>query len=113
VIADPAQGYSVPTPVPASGLVLDPARYSCTVEDVQYLGTHIQRSAGMLQPCNPAGQSSGPCFALLGNAICSSGISLAVCRNGFNPANPMMPCPNGPNAAPDSDTAVLRCRTVH
>jgi hypothetical protein len=49
----------------------------------------------------------------VGDAMCNvSGAKVVVCRNGFNPSNIMMPCPDGPNAAEDGVTAVINCATI-
>jgi hypothetical protein len=113
VLGDPTYDYSVPTPLPPPGQVLDPAHYSCEVDDAQYYGTAMALVLDTLQPCNPAGQPSGKCFALIGDDVCSlSGLQLVACRNGFDPTNHDDPCTLGPEVTAPGDTLVLRCLTV-
>jgi hypothetical protein len=98
---------------PANGAVVDPNLVSCTVEDVVDIGKPTQHSAGAIQPCNPAGQPGGACWALLGDGLCTTaGVKMAICRNGFDPASPDKPCRDGPISAPVNDTAVIHCVTV-
>src|SRR5262249_33770106 len=88
-----APAFTDPVNVPA-GSVVDPNTVSCTVDDVQYIGTPMQKTLRTIQPCNPMGQSSGACWALVGDGMCNvSGAKVVVCRNGFAPSNLMMPCP--------------------
>src|SRR5262249_39601907 len=88
-------------PPPAAGAVVDPTQVSCTAEAVIDLGKRTQHSAGALQPCNPAGQPSGSCWALIGDSLCTaSGVKIAICRNGFSPSTPDKPCPDGPASPP-------------
>jgi hypothetical protein len=104
--------FTQPEPKPAAGQVVNPADISCTVEDVQYSGTPMQKTLRSLPPCNPAGQPSGACWALIGDDSCSlSGARIAVCRNGFVPSNPMSPCPMG-GSLEDGVTAVVSCATI-
>jgi hypothetical protein len=115
VIADATKNYSQGISMPSSGQVVDPTLYSCTVEDVQYPGTAMQKSLGAVQPCNPAGQATGQCFALVGDSKCMEGsdVRVVVCRNGFDPSAPGGKfCPDGPVSAPDGDTAIVRCATL-
>jgi hypothetical protein len=112
VIASTNSGFTMAIPTPAPGLVVDPNVFSCSVTDIQYLGTPMEQRLDTLLPCSPVGNTSGQCFAFLGDPACGTGIKLAVCRNGFDPANPSNPCPPGPNQVPDGVTEVLSCRTV-
>jgi hypothetical protein len=108
-----APDFTMPVPAIAPGSVVDPATVSCTVDDVQYIGTPMQKTLRTIQPCAQGGQQSGACWALVGDAMCNvSGAKVVVCRNGFNPSNAMMPCPDGPNAAEDGVTAVINCATI-
>jgi hypothetical protein len=114
VLASKASNFTMPlSPLPANGAVVDPNTVDCSVEDVQYIGSSRQMSAGKLSPCNTAGQASGACWALVGDTMCTaSGAKVVVCRNGYNPSDAMKPCPDGPNMAPDGDTAVIHCATI-
>ena len=112
VLGDVQSGFSTPL-LPAQDAVADPSRYSCTVEDIQHFGTPQQTLLDTLGPCQPAGQATGQCYAVIGDSKCTvSGVKLAICRNGFDPSNSFMPCPMGGSVA-DSVTTVLTCRTVH
>jgi hypothetical protein len=114
-LADKSMGDQVPIAPPAIGQILSPHEYDCSVEDIQNIGTPQQRSAGKLQPCDPMGQPSGACFALIGTDAAScprSNVKVFVCRNGFDPNDPLTYCPEGSNVAPDNDTAVISCATI-
>ncbi len=107
-----APDFKQPIATPADGAVVDPKAVSCTVEDVQDLGTPQQKELRTLPSCNPMGQPSGACWALVGDGQCKvSGTKLAVCRNGFDPTNAMKPCPDGGTVEPDV-TAVVHCATI-
>jgi hypothetical protein len=91
---------------------VDPTRLSCTVEDVRFLGTPTQTGVGVVPPCDPRGQASGACYAILGDPECTlSGARVIVCRNGFDPTNPAMPCPAGPTPPPGT-TSIVQCSTT-
>ena len=112
VVGDAQSGFTTPL-LPAQDAVADSSRYSCTVKDIQYLGTPQQTTLDTLQPCQPGGQTSGQCYALIGDQKCTvSGVKLAICRNGFDPTNSAMPCPMGGSLA-NGVTTVLTCQTVH
>jgi hypothetical protein len=111
-LADPASGLKKPVAALAAGAVMDPNRVSCSIREVQYLGTSQQTMSPPMSPCNPAGQASGTCWAILGDTQCSSGAKTVICRNGFNPASPDKPCLDGPTMAADGTTAVIECATT-
>jgi hypothetical protein len=106
-----APDFTMPVTV-SPGQVVDPNTVSCTVDDVQYIGTPMQKDLRTLPPCNTGGQSSGACWALIGDAMCgASGAKVLVCRNGFNPSDTAMPCPMG-GTVEDGVTAVINCATI-
>jgi hypothetical protein len=79
---------------------------------VQYIGTPMQKDLRTLPPCAVGGQPSGACWALIGDDKCNpSGAKVVVCRNGFMPSNPAMPCPMG-GTVEDGVTAVINCATL-
>jgi hypothetical protein len=111
-LGNPVTGAAVPSPAP--GQVLDPSAVSCSFTDVQHLGTPMQTTAGTLPPCNPAGQASGACWAIIGDTRCSATQARAlVCRNGFSPTTLIAPGPSGPNGPPDDDTIVMECTAAN
>jgi hypothetical protein len=82
---------------------------SCTFRRVVDIGTSMQREIGTLPTCDPASQSTGGCVALVPDGSCAvSGVSLSICYNGFNPADPMN-CPDGPNEAVEGEVVVSEC----
>src|SRR5262249_21191943 len=56
-----ADKHDNPLPLPTNGMVVDPNLISCSVEDVQNIGTPQEHRVAALPPCNPAGQTTGTC----------------------------------------------------
>jgi hypothetical protein len=66
------------------GVLVQPP--SCTVTRLQYAGTPMQQEIGTMPPCNPQGQATGICAALIPDAACPvSGTKVALCYDGFDP----------------------------
>ena len=90
------------------GVPLQPI--SCTFDVVQNIGTDSQTQAGTLPTCNPAGQPSGACAALIHDSYCElSQTRIAICWNGFDPSMPSNPCPDGPDDPPTGSTVSIDC----
>jgi hypothetical protein len=107
-----APDFTAAIPTPTNGMVVDPTTVSCTVDDVQYIGTPMQKDLRTLPPCATGGQATGACWALIGDDKCMpSGAKVTVCRNGFDPTNAAMPCPMG-GTVEDGVTAVINCATL-
>jgi hypothetical protein len=116
-----APGFTTALPTVAAGTYVDPTTVSCTVEDVQFIGTPQQKQLRSLPPCNRSGEpASVQCWAMVGDPMCSCdpGIDpcpeakVLVCRNGFNPGDPAKPCPDGSTTVEDGVTAVVNCATL-
>ena len=90
------------------GVPLQPI--SCTFDVVQNIGTASQTQAATLPTCNPGGQPSGACAALIHDPYCDlSQTRIAICWNGFDPSMPSSPCPDGPNDPPAGSTVSIEC----
>ena len=93
---------------------LAPTDIECTVEDIQYIGTPMQKTLRALPPCNLSGQASGACWAVVGDSMhcpADSQARVVVCRNGFDPSHPLDPCPMG-GTVEDEVTASVTCSTL-
>jgi hypothetical protein len=114
-LASPSSDFLAPISMltdTMNGVVL-PDRVSCTVRDVQFLGTAREVQNDPMDPCNPAGQDTGTCWAMVEDPSCTvSSSRIVVCRNGFDPNLTGKYCKDGPNMPPTADTAVIHCATV-
>jgi hypothetical protein len=82
---------------------------ACTFSRMVDVGTSMERQIGTLPACDPTAPSNMACVALVSDGACyMSGMKLAICYNGYDPANPGH-CPDGPNEAVEGEVVTSEC----
>jgi hypothetical protein len=94
---------------PDAGSVIDPKRVHCSFRRVQFLETSSPHEIAPMPPCDPSGQSWGPCWALLRGDKCISNTYVVFCYDGFDPGSVPPSCLAGPAVGAPDETVVGEC----